>query len=482
MRYPAPFVDEAWFASRAWAFIHTGRAFGPLDAGVIDRFEGYWTFLPWLPTFFQSIGLCLAGAPTLLAVRGVSLAFGLLLAAAVYVIGRRLGGWKLGLLSAFLVATSRPFLYSAHLARPDVMAAALGYVAIALHLVDRNSRWWIGLLSGLCVGAAFEVHAHSAIYGPALLALHVLRWRSTVFRQPHFWGFVAGTLGGLAFYLALHVLPYPQTYLALTRLAFGPTHTPPLLTFDPLVIGRALTDIWLPLVAVYLLLIPLVLWAAAVLTRERSTTGRTLVVLSAVLVAACSLFVRNKAYYYLILITPAIDMMAAALVLDVSQQPWTRRFGDYARRAIVWGLLLGSLALNVTLVQENMVADYEAAQEQLNAIIQAGEAIMGPQTYWFGLYDHRYYSWEELVYYRRYAPGSTVEDALREFRPDVLIIDSGWNAFITERPGDSLYLEHLWLPRAEMDAFLSRHAELAGSFDNAYYGHFRIYRISWGTE
>ncbi|MBI5830421.1 MAG: hypothetical protein HZB20_12995, partial [Chloroflexi bacterium] len=68
-RYPVLFVDEAWFASRAWEFIHTGRAFGSLDAGVIDRFEGYWTFFPWLPTVIQSAVLRFAAAPTLLSVR-----------------------------------------------------------------------------------------------------------------------------------------------------------------------------------------------------------------------------------------------------------------------------------------------------------------------------------------------------------------------------------------------------------------------------
>ncbi len=34
LHVPLPFVDEAWFANRAWALMHTGRAFGTLDAGT----------------------------------------------------------------------------------------------------------------------------------------------------------------------------------------------------------------------------------------------------------------------------------------------------------------------------------------------------------------------------------------------------------------------------------------------------------------
>ena len=208
MRFPTPFVDEAWLASRAWGFMQTGRAFGPLDAGVFDRFEGYWTFFPWLSTVIQSLALRFSPAPSLLAVRVVSLLFGGVLLGAVYSIANSLGGRKYGLLSVGLVSLSWPFFYSAHLARTDVIAAALGFMGIAFYFSNRSSRWWMGLLSGLCVALAFEVHPHSAIYGPVLVGLYFLHWRWSMFRQAHFWGFVVGVVIGLAFYAGLHILPY----------------------------------------------------------------------------------------------------------------------------------------------------------------------------------------------------------------------------------------------------------------------------------
>ena len=106
LRFPAPFVDEAWFAARAWGFLETGRAFGQLDRGVFDLFDGCWTFFPWLPVVLQSVPLRLVGTPILLPLRIESLLFGLALLTIVFRIGDLLYGKHLGLLAALLVAAS----------------------------------------------------------------------------------------------------------------------------------------------------------------------------------------------------------------------------------------------------------------------------------------------------------------------------------------------------------------------------------------
>ena len=482
MRFPLPFVDDAWFASRAWGFILTRRNFGPLDVGVFDRFEGYWTFFPWLPTWFQSLALRLAGVPSLFAVRMVSLFFGLVLLGAVCAIAYRLGGWQLSFWSMLIVSTSWAFSYSAHLARPDIIAAAFGFVALALYLYHHSRRWWMSLLSGLCVALAFEVHPHSAIYGLALVGLYFVRWRWSLFRQRAFWCFVAGVGVGLVFYAVLYIFPSPNTFFALNRLAFAPTHTPPLLTFDLSVLAQSVEDMGRLLLPMYHVLIPVVVGAVFILCRQRSESARTLVTLIGVLLAASILLIRNKGHYYAILFTPAIDLVVASLACEVGRHPWHGSPVDYISRIVVWGGCLAGVLLNLTLLRYNFVRIYQTVQSRINQVVRPGESIMAPQTYWFGLYDHTYYSWEELVYYRRYAPGSTVEDALREFRPDVMIIDESWDCFISDQPGDSPYLQHLRLSRTEMETFLERQADLVVEFDGAAYGQVRVYRIAWEGE
>lgn len=478
-RYPVLFVDEAWFASRAWEFIHTGRAFGSLDAGVIDRFEGYWTFFPWLPTVIQSAVLRFAAAPTLLSVRLTALAFGFALLAALYAIAHRLGGPWLGVITVAIVSVSSPFFHSAHLGRYDIFAAAFGFGAVALYLNNRAQRPWLSALSGLLVALAFECHPNSIAFGPAIVALYFLHHRWAMFRQRGFWALVGGVLLGLAGYAALHILPYPQTYLALNQLAFTATHTPPLFTLDPAVLGQAVTDMGVMLLYLYLPLIPLIVWAVVALARRHSDEDRTLLVLGGVLTVGHLLLVRNKFLYYTILYTPSIDLLLAALLLTLARRPWRGLPADYARRAAVGGLCAAFVLGNLAPLRTDYYPIYQAAQSQVNRAVMPADSIIGSQTFWFGLYEHKYYSWEEIIYYRRYAPGSTLEDALRALHPDILIIDRHLDRFISDEPDGSTYSQHLTLSRREMEAFLAAHAQLVTEFDNSYYGRVRVYRLEW---
>ena len=82
--------------------------------------------------------------------------------------------------------------------------------------------------------------------------------------------------------------------------------------------------------------------------------------------------------------------------------------------------------------------------------------------------------------YQRYAPGSTLEDALQEFHPDVFIRDGHVGMFIVDPdPQGDQYIQSLRLPRAELEDFLNRRAELINSFYNSYFREVRMYRIKW---
>ncbi len=482
MRFPPPNVDEAWYAARAWSFLQTGRAFGVLDIGVIDRFEGYWTFLPWLPTWIQSLSLRFVDAPSLLAVRIVSLGFGFLLLVAIYIIASHLGGQRLGLLSTLLVSLSRPFINSAHIARHDIFAAALGFVAIALYLKNRARYLWVSFLSGLLVGLAFEIHPHSAIFGPAIVALFFLDLRWSMLKSRIFWGFVTGGLVGLSFYVVIHILPFPQTFYSLNKMFFAVTHTPPLFSLDPFMILQSIYEMLWLLLYNYMVLIPIVILSIVVLIKTRSNNDRVLLILAFSLVAGATLLIRNKADYYSILYSPTIDLILASFLIQFIQQPWQGKIKDYAVHVLVWVSLLGFISLNVYSLRIDCQKDYQSTQNRINSALQPTDIIMGAQTYWFDLYDHPYYSWEQLVIYQRYVPGSTLTDALQEFQPDIFIIDGHVNQFIADTDGTTLYSQHLRIPKTELDVFLTHQATLIADFDGGSYGQVRMYRIKWEED
>ena len=328
------------------------------------------------------------------------------------------------------------------------------------------------------------MHPHGAIFAPAigLLYSYDLRWR--MLRKRHFWGFVTGGAGGLLLYAILHILPYPETYFAYNRLTVGQTHLPPILPFDPAVLLQSVTDVGLQVGTLYSVMVPILIIAAVVLARGRLAADKRLLLFAVVLTGSAILLIQNKLFYYAILYTPALEMMMAAFLLHFAQQPWRGRFRDYASQIFVWGCLMGVVVLNLNQLWtwQNGYQVYQSAQDRINGNILPEDSIISTQTYWLGLYDHTYYSWEELVYYQRYAPGSTLQDALRELQPSILIIDDHWRGYITDEPGNTIRSQQLRLSESEMQAILHRYAELLDEFEVAHYGLIQIYRLHWQDE
>jgi 4-amino-4-deoxy-L-arabinose transferase-like glycosyltransferase len=486
MRTPLPMNDEAWNAARAWQLIQSGRAFSSLDSGVFDRFDGYWTMFPWLGVWFQSLAVRALGL-SLESVRMASLVFGMVLLVAVFAIGNRVGGPRVGLLSVLLLSLSRSFIYSSHLARYDVMVAAFGFGAIALYLYDRGTNGWLkSLLAGLAVGLAFELHAYGAIFGPVLLVLLLIDHGWSIVRARRAWAFGVGVLGGLAFYVAMHILPYPQTFATLQGLAFGATHTPPLLTFDPGIWLGSLADTARLFLDYSRWRIPLIVAALIFFWRWRSTPGSRLVVLFLALVLTFAALIRNKTWFqYAILIFPSVDLVVAAFMVAL----WDRlarvgssvRVWPYLRIGLMLLLLAAAILPGQRRILANHVEDYEVTLSHVKAAIPAGSVVMGPQIYWFSMPEERYLSWEGIIFYERYAPGSTTEQSLQALHPDYFIIDGPIERFLWGEKGLSMsaYAQPLHVPQEELMGFLNRRAQLVSTVETETFGNVRIYKIDW---
>lgn len=583
LRLPAPFVDEAWLASRAWGIIQTGHNFGILDSGVFDRLDGYWTFFPWLPTHLYALMLSFAPAPSFFFMRLVSLWFGMLLLSAVYVIGKHFTDRWGGLLSMVLVAISPTFFLSAHLARMDIIAATLGFTGIALYYSNRKGHFGWGVLTGLSVGLAFEVHAHAAIYTPVLLGLYLWDYRQTLLRQRHWWGMVmGGAIAGL-FYAWAHLLQYPQSFMEFNRLAFFSTHTPPLLTGNISIIGRSWLEtlaiavgghqvalpaviffivevfrkrqvsyyrflwlylglplffallirnkiayyliLWMPVLGIMLALalrtllnttllqtIPhlvarLALWSVAIIivTAQLPVIGglalgglwllwvvikygihqsQSLIVYGGLLLTLSLIIAQFSGWYWVLLIAP-LDLVVSALIPLIFKKQWISQLRSYTTLLLVGGWTIAGVSLTavsmIEQMQTNLYQDYEHIQHQLNQLVKPGERIMGSQTFWFGLYEHPYYSWEQMIYYQRYAPQSSLEDTFKVFHPDLFIIDDHLEKYISDGKGPELYDQYLYLPRAEVDQILATYGDLIATLNDGMDTYVKVYRLHWGA-
>ena len=480
LRFPAPFVDEAWLASRAWGYLQTGRCFGPLDIGIFDYLKGYWTFLPCVPTWLQSVALRLAGTPSLLAIRLVSLFFGVILLLAVYWIGDLTGGRRLGILCLVIVGFSYAFFYSAHLARYDVIAATLGYLSMAIYLNERQKRrWWVGLLTGLLLGIAFEIHPNSAIFIPGLILVAVWDQRWGILRSAQFYGFITGGLLGMGLYIALHIIPFRQTYLEFNQYSFNVTHSPPLFTLNLSIILQSVAEMGSFLAVIMLLMFPVFIFGFIFLIKRRTSGDITLLILSSTLIADFILLVRLKPGYYAIYIAPILLIVAANYLLHIQDTPWSGHWADYLGR-IAWGLVFVSFGLNLFMLRQNSYTSYAANQNRINSLAEIGDIVLGPQIYWFGLTSNKYLYMEQIAYYRHYHPQETLENALRHYHPSIFIEDNHLRGYVKGSTMDeSSLFGYLSVSLPELERVLASHARLVAEFDGGYFGNTRVYRFDW---
>ena len=154
LEYPAPTCDEAFYGRTAIKYydaVTTGHIWPPLDA-YFYLFHGRWYWMI-LGVVFSILG------NTLIAARIVSL-FGLvLLVFATFLIGNLYVNRKTGLWAALLMGTAWLTTYSGHLARPDILAVAIGTMSVVWvkYMLD-NPRWWRFFCLGMLLILQLDFH------------------------------------------------------------------------------------------------------------------------------------------------------------------------------------------------------------------------------------------------------------------------------------------------------------------------------------
>jgi hypothetical protein len=474
LRFPGPHGDEAWMASRAWELIKNGTSFGDLDKGVLDLFEGYQYFNPWLSSAIQSIGLRIFNEPSLLAIRSVSLISGLVLLVSIYFIGFSFDGKRLGILCVTLTAASWPFFLSAHFGRPDIIAATFGYISLAIYCNNRNSNYFLSALTGLISALAIEVHPNGAIFIPTIVALYIFHYGKFFLKRKDFLFFLGGACIGFLFFLIIHIFPSPSTYLVLSQIVFSESHIPPVFTLDYLIIWEALKSMFFMMITVYPQII-LGLWAIIKLYRLRPSYLGKLYVLTGILLLSFIILVRNKfLLYYAIHYLPALCILLAAFFHEFINQPEKFPYERGIRYLFLFTIIVLPMP---SIVRINPLPAYQKLQFEVKEVVRDGDVIMGNQLYWFEFSDHTYYSWENIPFHRRFKPESNLKAVFNLLEPDLFIIDSQINNFLLDRNEGNHYMQAFRIPKIEMMEFLNEYATLESTLE--YFGNpVHIYRIN----
>jgi hypothetical protein len=270
-------------------------------------------------------------------------------------------------------------------------------------------------------------------------------------------------------------VPFPQTYQALGKLG-GNYRMPPLLTLDPVLWLNSFVNsfILLGILPTILILISL----AALLRRNRSSSDNRVLTVFGALLVLFSLILQNKAIYYTIILAPAAWLLIGVGISRLLELGWRSSSLVYARTVLVGALVACSIILGLSSVVTNPQEDFTPILDRIRHSVSGAASIIGAQTYWFAVPQQRYLSWEQLVYYRRYAPGSSLEDAFSSLHPDYIIADRRMESWLIDDNNIAQKeAEGPYLPRNAMESFLAGHTHLVDSFDTQSFGTIRIYKV-----
>ena len=487
LRLPAAFEDEGWYANRAWGLLHSGWAYGTADSGVFENYPHYERFFFWLGSALTAPFLVLFG-PTLFAVRLVSLLAGMILLAVIYYIAVRLYDHYTGLLAVGLLGMSVPFFQMAHYGRQDIIVAAFGYGAVACYLSAAHSgRYWKGFLAGLLATLTLDIHPSGAIFIAAIGLLCLRDYGRRAIRTTRCWTVGAGIVAGTVYFVALHILPDPQVFSTLYKLTFGDFRMPPLQTGDPLIWLTSLKDtlsgldipVGEPLRAQSILGGLIAAATIGVLWR-RTDADRTILTLLGGLILAFALLIQFKQLFYYISLLPAAVVISAAWVAWLMRLPWRGSLRGYSRLVLLWGLVFVAVSIVLPALLGDGNPNYETSLAAVRQAIPATSTVMGNQLYWLAQPKQRYLSWEQLIYYQRYRPGSSLAEAFEYLRPDYLIFDGSLSVYV--KPDKSqldLYTQTLYISKPELTRVLAERAQLVATVPAITFGTIQIYQLNW---
>ena len=480
-KYPPVFVDESWNANAAWNWLKTGINFNSMHAGTLDQFGYEWLRwptignLPWKLSF-AALGL------GLFQLRLVSWIFGCLLLLMTFLVGRRTYGILAGILAAFILSLSAPFLQASHYARWDIMLATTAMLAylFAINGLERN-QWWSHLLAGLIISLSFDIHQNSVLFMLGFGVLYLVYYGRKVFKSSGTWMFIFGGLLGAIYYLIVYILPNPEAYFNLFSLSLGNTHQVPITTLNPMVL---LSSVRAEIGRYHFyennLDFALIGASFVFLAFRRSKYDRLFLSFIATVLAGFVLLIGNKHDVYAILLYPFFMLLVAETLVSLIRN--TKMFDKQQAFAGALALLFlfNSGIHFIRPMFSNRAYDYNAITEKIKPAIPDGALVMGYPTWWLGLEEFNYTSTFNLTYYH-FINGYSLTEGLEKIKPDILIVDSNLIGLLVD---DGAYktqagFEIYKLPREEFEDFLALRGEKLMDFYDPWHGEFKIYALHW---
>jgi 4-amino-4-deoxy-L-arabinose transferase-like glycosyltransferase len=137
-----------------------------------------------------------------------------LVLAGVFLIGRRMFDWRVGLIAVAMLACDNSFVERSRMVRNEYLA--VGFALLAFYLFDlaeARKCGWLYLASGLAAGAGVMTHTNIAYILVAIVLLMFLKSGWHMLRRLPFYCFCVGSLSVMAYEIVYDIVDYNNVRL-----------------------------------------------------------------------------------------------------------------------------------------------------------------------------------------------------------------------------------------------------------------------------
>lgn len=478
---PPWFVDEALTANRVHALATTGSPVGAIDREAASEAESHGPFVQALPYLIFLVPHRLFPAMEIIeSMRVSSFMAGMLLLAAVGVIGWRFISPIYGAASMIICGLSSAFSMGSHIARPDIFAAAVGFCGLALY----SPRPFTTFLSVFLAAFSIAFHQRGLILLITLLAVLMVDIVSRKTSRLNVSLAFSGVIAGLGCFYLINISSFSSLEAFTAASRWIATIAP------PPVIGATGQDWWgilltlrhtseqfYPSIGLFILA-PVI----ALVVAESRICDVKLKVMVVVGLVAGFLLMNGLVPVKVVIVSPLLDLaMAAALTLAFSLAAKRSQWRFPAIALSLWFAIITCFAgaSDLTRVESMCREESSRVSDFLRSHIPPSAKVIGEESFWIYLRNNRYQSWKDVPLQMQVS-GRSFAETMTSTRSDYLIFDDGMASLLLSKPRDPFH-RALAVSPEDMRVFLQSFSSTIGKLETACYGRVIVYSLTQGA-
>jgi 4-amino-4-deoxy-L-arabinose transferase-like glycosyltransferase len=455
--------DESWYSIPATTLLRTGELRNP--ALPATDYESKVDTRPPLMPLSLAASFSLLGTNVAAARMGEFFA-ALLTLLIVYRIGSELGNVTAGALAALLLGVDTFFVLASRTARPEVWVALFSSCALLFALRQRTATdyLWVGVF----LAAACNFHILGLAPAGAMFLLLVYQKRAGVMRSRQLWMLAAGFVIGV---LPVAIwLTSSATNMEAARHMYGRSAGASLA--ETILkegsrwadfIGISNQRLHLPFSIPLRLHIALAFLGAFAVLWYRNRNLFNIFAIATIPQLIWWMRLPNATARYYAVVAPLFALATAFALTSLTDRTRWFRVGI----GIYIVCVISQVAGNLLILNQARKADYVSLSARLRQAVPLAHSCYAAMTFQFALYDYGCHSYDRTPF------SYTAEIQ----RPEYLILGDRVMMAGSGR-GEDDFRE----VRQMAFAFVERRGELTSEIDDPFYGHLKIFRVSYDSQ